>query len=181
MNPKDTDPGRRARLIISETDSVGLVQKPFGNNGELVVKLRETFPEDHTEPLWVEIDSMAVPLFVKSYTPQGVSKAVVIFDDFTEKIRAAMLVGKELFSGLQDDENAEESEWDFLAGYSFDDQTSSRKGAVTEYVDNSLNPLLEVEIAGESFLVPFSENLTVKINKRQKSITMSLPEGIFDL
>lgn len=180
MNSKSHDLSQRAHRIISQSNPVGLISKAFGSEGELVVKIRESFPEDHTEPLWVDIDSMAVPLFISSFATQGLSKAVIVFDDFSSKERAAMLIGKELFA-MQEAAPEEESEWGFLAGYSFEDTVSSRKGTVTEYIDDDFNPLLEVEIDGGSFLVPFSERLTDRIDKRRRTIRMSLPEGIFEL
>ena len=182
MKPADNHLDLRAKSIVSYTEAVGLVQKAFGNNGELVVKLRDTFPDDHTEPLWVEIDSMAVPLFISSMAPQGVSKAVIIFDDFASKERAGMLIGRELYSGQEPSGGKEDTDdWSILEGFAFEDCTSGRKGVVAGYIDNPNNPLMEVRLDSGNYLVPFSGELTEKIDRRRKIVKMSLPEGIFDL
>ena len=45
--------------------AVARVSKSFGSEGELLVSLFDTFPDDFDlrEPLFVEIDRLAVPLF----------------------------------------------------------------------------------------------------------------------
>lgn len=181
MKKKPQDYNSRAAAAIAAENTVAQVQKPFGNEGELVVRLWDTFPETTTEPLWVEIDSLAVPLFIRSFTPQGVSKAVIVFDDFQDSQSAALLIGHKLYSEHVAQEQEQSDDWSFLIGFTFEETTSQRKGVITGYLDSPLNPLLEVESESEEYLIPISESLIEKINERRSHIVLRLAEGIFSL
>ena len=79
---------------------LGKVLRTYGDNGELIVRFYEDFAEEYSdlsEPVWVIIDSLPTPLFFKSMSARGVSKATVVFDDFDSEMRAQMLVGLEFY------------------------------------------------------------------------------------
>ena len=79
---------------------LGKVLRTYGDNGELIVRFYEDFAEEYSdlsEPVWVVIDSLPTPLFFKSMSARGVSKATVVFDDFDSEMRAQMLVGLEFY------------------------------------------------------------------------------------
>ena len=52
-------------MLEENADVVARVSKTFGQNGELTLNLYNTFPQDYdlSEPLFVVIDKLAVPLF----------------------------------------------------------------------------------------------------------------------
>ncbi|MFI3295521.1 MAG: hypothetical protein R3Y19_05830 [Rikenellaceae bacterium] len=180
---KNTDYNSLAASALHGRNQVGTISKLYGTSGELVVKLWDTFPVDNTqEPLWVEIDSLAVPLFISSFETQGLSKAVIIFDDFGSEKLSSMLVGLPIYSLVC--ENVEQDADDMpLLGMSFKDTTSGRCGTVVGFIDSEFNPLLELEIEGDDqeYLVPFNEEFVVDIKKRKREIVFALPESIFDL
>lgn len=179
---KNNDYNARAQQAIEGSNQVGAIQKAYGTAGELVVKLWDNFPEDITEPLWVEIDTMAVPLFVKTFDNQGLSKAVVVFDDFEDQATARILIGLKIFSEQAEQlETQTDEQWTFLEGFELVDQTSNKKGIVITCIDSELNPLLDVDFQGVTHLVPIDEKLVVKVDKKRKTITLKLPDGIFDL
>lgn len=174
------DYNARAVAATAQTNQVGTVQKAYGKAGELVIRLWDTFPDNTEEPLWVEIDSTAVPLFISSFTKQGNSKAVVTFDDFESEELAAMLIGKNIYSETAE-QDEQESDWDFLIGYKFLDITSGVEGVITDFVGNEFNPLIEVEIGSEQHMLPIADELVEHLNQKKKILEMRLAEGIFDL
>ena len=56
--------------------AVARVSKSFGSEGELLVSLFDTFPDDFDlrEPLFVEIDRLAVPLFATVSSVAGATE-----------------------------------------------------------------------------------------------------------
>lgn len=173
---------RAASIISNPANQVGSVVKAYGKDGELVIRLWDTFPENTEEPLWVEIDSLPVPLFIASLQTQGTSKAVVTFDDFESQELAAMLVGKKLFSEIADNQFSDGGDdWDFLIGYRFVDMTSNVSGVITDFVGNEMNPLIEVEISGESYFLPIADELVEHLDQKKRTIKLRFAEGIFDL
>ena len=93
--------------------AVARVGRLFGDTkqGGLSLTLYTTLPEDFdptSEPLFVEIDSLPVPLFIDHFERRGVSGANVLFADFDTQRRAEELVGKELYLELADEEGDED-------------------------------------------------------------------------
>lgn len=165
-----------ANSVITPDKIVGSVSKLFGNNGEVVVKIWDTFPEDIAELLWVEIDSLAVPLFIKSFKRQGAGKAVVVFEDFDRVDLVEMLMGKKLYS--MSVEGVEEVDFSHLRSYTLVDLTSGRESKIVDYLESEFNPLLELE---GDILVPIAQELIEEVDDKKRLIKVRLSEGIFDL
>ena len=53
-------------MLEENAEAVARVSKTFGQNGELALSLYDTFPQEYelSEPLFVIIDKLAVPLFL---------------------------------------------------------------------------------------------------------------------
>lgn len=175
------DYNSRAAAAIADTNQVGSVQKPYGKDGELVIRLWDTFPDNTEEPLWVEMDSLAVPIYISSLQMQGNTKAVVTFDDFETAAKAEIFIGKKLFSARPEIVEEEQDDWDFLVGYRFRDTTSGIEGQITGLIPNPLNPLIEVIIGGEEHLLPIADELVEKLDRKKRVIEMRMAEGIFEL
>lgn len=175
------DYNARAAAAIAQSNQVGSVQKSYGKAGELIIRLWDNFPENREEPLWVEIDSAIVPLFIASFATQGNTKAVVTFDDFDSDELATMLIGKKLYSENAESDQDESDDWDFLIGYHFVDTTSGTRGMITDFIGSELNPLIEVNIQGREHLLPIADELVEHLDQKKHILEMRLAEGIFDL
>jgi len=172
------DYNSRSSLALKEENCVGQIQKIFGKDGELVVKVWDNFPDDIIEePLWIEIDSKGVPLFLKSIKPQGLSKVVAVFEDWQSEELATELVGKKIYFESQDDVEKTES----VIGWTLKDTNSCLSGTITDISDSETNPLLFVEIDGLECLVPFTEDFITDFDEEAKVLYMELPEGLLNL
>lgn len=174
--------GRSVENVI-----VGRVLKTFGRNGELVITLYDTFENEITEgPVYIDIDNMPTPLFFKSFTRRGRSKAVVIFDDMETERWASELLGREFYavyestqeeSPLPDDDNIYLED---MVGYTIT-TTGEKSLLITGFIESELNPLFEIEFEGRPILVPAADELIVSINKKARTIQMDLPDGLLEL
>jgi 16S rRNA processing protein RimM len=196
---------RAAAVIAEERNAVGRIKKGYGTitlrrgeaerqyDGALLVTLFDTFPEvaETAEPLWIEIDSLAVPLFISSFERRGGSSgttAVVLFEDFERATEAELLVGKVLYraastaDGRSTGRRAEdETEFEALIGYELTDRTTGRRGIVVAFYDYPGNPLLGVEFDGREVMVPAADELVEVVSTRRKQLRAQLPEGLFEL
>ena len=182
---------RAAAVIAGPAHAVGRIKKAYGTraaddtmNGELLVTLYDAFPEsvDTTEPLWVEIDSLAAPLFIASFEPKGQSSAVILFDDFEREEEARMLIGKVLYHEEAETEGDEdEIDLSLWIGFELTDRATGRTGQVTAFYDYPGNPLLGVEFDGHEVMVPAVEGVIVEANERKRRLVAELPEGLFEL
>ena len=168
----------------------GRINKPFGTEGGLMLSLYADFPEEFTPqqtPLFVEIDSLDVPLWYERFERRGISGAVASFADFDTERRAAELVGLEfrIESGERDDD---EFYLEDLIGFHVEGIETRHEaeplhfeGRLTDYYDSEANPLFELETGGRRVLVPAVEEFIAHIDFEQRSVKLVLPEGMTDL
>ncbi len=168
----------------------GRINKPFGTEGGLMLSLYADFPEEFTPqqtPLFVEIDSLDVPLWCERFERRGISGAVASFADFDTERRAAELVGLEfrIESGERDDD---EFYLEDLIGFHVEGIETRHEaeplhfeGRLTDYYDSEANPLFELETGGRQVLVPAVEEFIARIDFEQRSVKLVLPEGMTDL
>lgn len=169
---------------MDSLETVGKVTKPFGRNGELVINIYDTFPDkfDTREPLFANIDSLAVPLFLEKFERRGQRGALVRFADFDTDTRSEELIGLELFLRIEKPEEDKDGIYfEDLVGFSasFDDNTAT--GLITGYTGNSQNPLFELTINGREAYVPAAGEMISALDIDKREIEFSLPEGLLDL
>ena len=61
------------------------------------------------------------------------------------------------------------------------DQLKGEVGQITGLEGNTANPLLIVSTGEKEILLPFSEELVIKIIKTKKQLFYKAPEGLIDL
>lgn len=162
--------------------AVGRIGRLFGTDGGVMITLYASFPDDFRmeEPLFVEIDKLAVPLFCSRFERRGQSGAVVHFDDIdTERRAEEFLIGREILIEEGDDENDDEFYMEDLIGFSV--VVDERKGVISDYYDSEANPLFEIELDGRRHLIPAAEEFIAGIDFEGQSIKLVLPEGLLEL
>lgn len=166
--------------------TAGRVGGLFGNRGELTLILFDLFPRDPNpeEPLFVEIDGHAVPLFLERFARRGVRGATVVFADIDSPERAAELVGREfsirLGHGRADTGGGDELYFEDLIGWEAE-AGQGRTGRITAFFDSELNPLLEITLDGAAELIPAVDEFIVELDEERRRVTFDLPEGLLGL
>lgn len=161
--------------------TVGRITKLFGVDGGVSAVLYPAFPEDFrtTEPLFVEIDKLAVPLFCASFERRGQTGAILRFDDIDTLRRAEELLGRELL--LPECEETADDEFYMEDLIGFEVRAGERTGELTDYFDSEANPLFELTLDGCEYLVPAVEEFIAGIDFERRTITFVLPEGLLEL
>lgn len=171
---------------------IAKIGKVFGLNGELTLRLYDTFPDqvNYEEPMFVYKNGLLVPLFINSFIKKGANKAVVIFNDIDSQYRSLEFIGCDIIAFeditiIDDNKNNDQDDSELymedLIGFNFNDINNNKKGLVIDFIDSSLNPLFVVEIDNEEFYIPASDDVIIEINNDNKTITLSLVEGIFEI
>ena len=163
---------------------VGDVRKTFGANGELIVKLREDIPTailQNKEPVFIYIDGLPVPFYMKSAEPKGTAKLLVVFEDMETEALATELVGKPIYIASKETAIESRSELDVLVGFTAIDDSHGELGLVKEVMDIPGNPCLVLDRNGLEVIVPLNQDLISKIDPKKKQIHLTLPDGLLDL
>ncbi|MBR5886478.1 MAG: 16S rRNA processing protein RimM [Alistipes sp.] len=159
--------------------AVGRITKLFGAEGEVNVNLYADFPDNFSEeqPLFTIVDSLVVPLFCESFSRRGKGSATVRFADIDTVKRAELIMGNEIF--VEEMESDDEFTFDDLIGFTV--KISRRKGTITDFYDNEINPLFEIELSGKQYLIPAVEEFIAAIDFDERIIKFVLPDGLLDL
>ena len=147
-----------------------------------MITLYSNFPDNlqPTEPLFVIIDKLAVPIFYSSFERRGQAGAVVHFDDIdTERRAEEFLVGRELFIEESDEEKDDEFYMEDLIGFAA--LVGKQRGEITDYYDSEANPLFEITLNNKSHLIPAQEEFIANIDFEKRKIKFVLPDGLLDL
>lgn len=161
--------------------AVGRISKLFGSQGEVYVVLYNNFPTDFKEteqPVFTNVDGLVVPLFCSSFSRRGQSSAVILFDDIDNPRRAELIIGKEIFLDIEEQEDEEDVSLSALIGYKV--VIGNQKGEIVDFYD-SVNPLFEIELNSKKYLIPAVEEFIVDFKPKQKVLYLELPEGLLDL
>jgi len=76
-------------------------------------------------------------------------------------------------------EDQEDITWTYLVGFTIIDHDSQKTvGRIASIDDTTINILFCLE---DGLLIPASEDLITAIDQNKKTITMALPQGIFDI
>ena len=145
--------------------AVARVSKSFGSEGELLVSLFDTFPDDFDlrEPLFVEIDRLAVPLFCDRFE----------------------LIGRELFlcgGRLADGEKPPGDGLVYLEDLvGLEASVGDAYGGVIEEFIDGENPLFLLRIDDREIYVPAVDEFIVETDLENGVIRFDLPDGLIDL
>ncbi len=168
-----------------EVYKIGKIGKPHGVSGEINFMFDDdVFDRTDAEYLVLDIDGILVPFFMEEYRFRSDSTAIVKFCDIDTQEKVRQLTGCEVFfprahAGGDDGVVT----WSAIVGFAVVDQESGRRvGTIRSVDDSTVNTLFEVSAAdGQDMLLPAHEELIADVDMTGQTITMHLPEGLFDL
>ena len=87
-------------------------------------------------------------------------------------------MGNEIFIEEPESDD-DEFTFDDLIGFTVN--IGRRKGTITDYYDNDINPLFEVTLTDGAHLIPAAEEFIAAIDFDERIMKLVLPEGLLDL
>ena len=167
---------------MAEMLPIGKIGKIFGAKGEVALVLYDSFPEDFNfeEPVFVDVDSLTVPLFFDKFEPRGQHGATAQFADIDTERRAAEMVGREFCIKADTEREEDEFYMEDLVGFRAE-VGEGIEGVISDYIDSPMNPLFELHIDGQEVLIPAVDEFVTEIDIEQKVVVFELPEGMLSL
>lgn len=169
-----------------DCEKIGFFRKTHGVSGALVLEFETQFEFSVEEAgrFFVELEGLLVPFSIKneSLRFRSANTAIVVLDFVETETYAKRLVGQSVYLYLSEiiDEPEETFESQF-ENYLLFDETLGKIGIITQADDYAGNIVLTVLYEGEELLIPYNESLQVERNEIEKTITLTLPEGLIDL
>ena len=169
--------------MISEQDvyKIGQIGRTHGIKGEVTFNFTDdVWDRAESEYLFLRVEGILVPFFLEEYRFRSDSTALLKFLDYDSANDVQFLVGCEVFfPPALPPEVGEDDEytWRYFTGFELFDETAGHIGTIDRVDDSTQNVLFHV---GER-LIPAAEDWIKDINHKERTISMSLPEGLLDL
>jgi 16S rRNA processing protein RimM len=162
---------------------LGRIQKVQGYDGTLKVKLERDFIENIPTLEWVflEIEGKPVPFFVSSTDYEGNDILKIRLTGYDTFEKASMFAGcrVNMTSGTLKENSGDNSD---ITGFTVMLSDKSIVGTIEEIIINPGHDLIRIlSPAKKEVLVPLHSDFISGINKKNKTITMDLPEGLMEI
>jgi 16S rRNA processing protein RimM len=163
---------------------LGRITKINGYEGAVTVKLEKIFSENipQMESVFLEIEGKQVPFFISYSEYTGADILKLQFEGYNSIEKVSEFTGCKVFltTGIPDDNQTEDTK--NLIGYKVLIQGDKLLGSITEVIQNPGQWLLNIiSTKKKDILIPFHEHFIVSIDKKKKSIVMTIPEGLIEI
>ncbi len=166
-------------------EKVAKINKLYGADGSAVITLFPSFPDEFSlsDPIFVKVDALSVPLYFELFERRGRSSAVVRFADIDSERRIMEFVGSDLLLPEGDEEEIDDEFFmEDLVGFKVEIVAEEPlEGTLSDYIHSEANPLFEVTFAEREILVPAVEEFIHSIDFEARIIRFILPEGLLEL
>ena len=165
--------------------------KPHGVKGEISVAVAPDdmdFVENATF-VFVGLDGLMVPFAVQAVRPKGAETLLLTLKGIDSDTKAARLTGKTLWlehATLAGDDDGDDADSE---GFYLDDLIGftviaggAPVGEITDYDDSTDNVLFILRRPdGSEALIPASDDFIDSVDTQERTIAMTLPEGLLAL
>jgi 16S rRNA processing protein RimM len=163
----------------------GKISKPYGLQGEVHIILIPVIVQKLKSgiPLFIDIDGQRVPFFIESVDLVSDQQAIVKVEFINSLEEARKYSGHAVYlDGKDAGESREQvSEADEMVGYRVIDVNLGEIGTLTDIIPSEMNPVWVIEHAGKEIMIPATEDFIQKIDHKNSTLHLDLPEGITQL
>ena len=86
-----------------------------------------------------------------------------------------------LLDAVDEEDLVGDMTWDSFIGYTVIDEHHGELGKITDVDETTINVLLQIDHNGEELLLPAAEELITSADHDNKTLQVSVPEGLLDL
>jgi len=157
---------------------IGRIGKPHGVKGEVMFLFDDDcFDTDDADSLFVMVDGLPVPFFIEEYRFRSNETCLLKLLDIDSEQQARRLTGcRVLYPRSQADTDT--LTWDELQGYTLINKGHGPVGTIARVDTQTINTLFCLD---DGRLVPAADEWVTDIDRQQRTITMTLPDGLLDI
>jgi len=163
---------------------LGRITKISGYEGAVTVKLERIFTENipRMESVFLEIEGRPVPFLISESDYSGADNLKLRFEGYESPEKISEFVGCRIFLTGELPADPKKADSQTLIGYRVYTQEDINVGPITDIISNGGQWLLNVDSADKkSILIPFHEDLIIKIDRRKKIVIMEIPDGLLEI
>lgn len=168
-----------------EIVKIGQFAKPHGIKGEIsLITTFDLFENDEEPYIICELDGIFVPFFVEEYRYKSDTVVLLKLENLNSEEEVRAFSNREVYYPSENMKEVEQDSfltWDSFVGYKLYDVERGFLGEVEAVDDTTLNVLFQITYKNETMLIPVAEELVASIEHEKRSITISVPQGLFEL
>ena len=164
---------------------LGKITKKFSFRGEVIIFLDTDSPEFYynIKKIFINLNNVLTPFDLSSVIPNKSNRIRVKINGINTENDTKKLINKEIYLPIESLPKTDENSFYYheIIGYTVLDQDSKKVGNITGVNDQSPQHLFQINASGKKTLVPINDNLIIKVDKKNKTMRIELPDGILDL
>lgn len=164
---------------------LGKIVSKYSYKGEVLVKLDTDDPEIYSnmESVFVSLGNSLVPFFIESCSLHKSNLLRIRFEEVTEEGAADRIMGSGLYLPLEMLPRLTGNKFYYheVIGFSMHDSVHGHIGIIKGVNDTTAQALFEVEKGDKQLLIPVNDEIITRIDRGQRTIFVTTPEGLVDL
>ncbi len=176
-------------MNIEECYYLGYTSKVHGKQGEIIIKLDVDNPEEYNglESVLIQLnkkDKLLVPFFITQAQTLNNGTLRIKIEDVDSVDEAKSLVGKETYLPLAALPKLTGNQFYYheITGFTVIDTNLGELGIIKQVLDYPTQAIFEIVNAnGKEILVPITDDIIQKVDRDNKVVTVTTPEGLVDL
>lgn len=164
---------------------LGKIVSKYSFKGEVLVKIDTDEPEiyENMESVFVSLGNNLVPFFIDRCRLHKSNLLRIDFEDVKTENDADRIMGSELFLPLTMLPKLTGDKFYFheVIGFSIMDSDHGDIGAIQSINDSTSQALFVLKKGDKELLIPINDEIITKVDRENKTIFVSTPEGLVDL
>lgn len=164
---------------------LGKIVSKYSFKGEVLVKIDADEPElyENMESVFVAMRGNLIPFFIRKCRLHKSSLLRIDFEEVNSEDDANKIMGSELFLPLSFLPELTGNKFYFheIIGFQMQDDVHGDIGKITGVNDTTSQALFEVAKGDKQLLIPLTDKIIIKVDRDQKIIFVTTPEGLVDL
>lgn len=164
---------------------LGRIVKKHSFKGEVIIKLDTDEPDlyENLESVFVDLGNNLVPFFIEKSSLSKSTMFRVKFEDVDTEADAdaIMRAGIYLPLNLLPKLSGKKFYFHEVIGFTVIDTLFGEVGEIVSINDSTAQPLFEIDREGSEVFVPMIDDFIKKVDRENKIIEVTTPEGLIDL
>ncbi len=164
---------------------LGKITKKYSFKGELIISLDTDEPEiyKNLKSVFININGRLIPYFIEKSKSQKKATLRVKFEDINSEDEALSIINKEVYLPLENLPELKGKKFYYheIIGYNVVDTNHGNIGLIIKVEDKTSQSIFIIKNNGKEILIPVNDNIIQMINRKNKTIHITAPNGLIDL
>ena len=164
---------------------LGRIVRKHSFKGEVVIKLDTDEPElyQEMESIFVDLGNNLIPFFIEKSSLHKGNQLRVQFEDIYTEEEADAILKSDIYLPLDLLPKLSGNKFYYheVIGFTMIDENFGEIGVLEHINDKAAQPLFEIKKGETEIFIPMIDHFIKKIDRENKQIILSTPEGLIDL